>query len=243
MGRNEHRSDHTSRARRAAAALAVGGATGGLLLPGALGTTAAGAVTAPQIRVSRACYVNAASAAPITVTGSGWTAGDSVGLRSADGSLFGSAIVGPDGAFAVELPGTVAAAGRAEQLERLTATDAGNPGTGTPGNGATATTSFLITNLSVSVKPSAAPISQRVTFTFSGFRPGRFIYAHFVHRGRAVVRERFGRAHGACGTLRVRAVQYPGGRPRYSSYTVQFDDAARYSTHTRPSLVARLTTF
>jgi hypothetical protein len=218
-------------------------AAGGLAAPagaasaagaaGAAGAAAADGAAPPAISVSRSCYVNAATPAPITVTGTGWTPNDNLQVATAKGDLYGTAVVGADGTFTVTLAGTaISAIGPGQQSETLTATDEG--GVTAPATGQTASTTFQIANLAFTTAPHEARFTRRVTFTFSGFIPGREIYAHYVHRGKVVASQRFGRARGVCGTLKTKALQYPGGHPRFDSYTVQFDDARRYARRTTP---------
>jgi hypothetical protein len=82
-----------------------------------------------------------------------------------------------------------------------------------------------------------------VTWRFSGFSPGHTIYVHYLHRGRVKQRMAFGRARGACGTLKVRDKLYPGGHPHFGSYQVVFDQVKRYTRRARPRISAGLSFF
>jgi len=186
--------------------------------------------------------VNASAfrAAPVTVRGTGWLPGDTVKLSG--GQLSGTATVGADGTFVQTISGAVlGTSGPAQQPETLTATDEGNAADNTPATGQSADTNFLVANLAFSVNPQEASFKRKVTFRFSGFLPGRAIYAHYVHRGRVAAVQSFGRTSGACGLLRKRELQYPGGKPRYDSYTVQFDDSRSYRRGALPRIVTKLT--
>ncbi len=79
-----------------------------------------------------------------------------------------------------------------------------------------------------------------MTWYFSGFDKGRYVYGHYLRHGREVARARFGRTKGNCGLLRTRAPFFPGGRQRYASYGLQFDDARHYSRHSSPRIVTSL---
>ena len=94
----------------------------------------------------------------------------------------------------------------------------------------------------VKTKPARAKFTHPVTFTFSGFKPGKQIYAHFLHP-KPVARERFGKAKGVCGVLKTKALLYPGGHPRFKTYKLQFDDSKAYSRHASPRIDTKLNTF
>jgi hypothetical protein len=106
----------------------------------------------------------------------------------------------------------------------------------------TATARTQAARLAVDTKPAQARLSKKVTWYFSGFRPGRFIYGHYL-RKKPVARAKFGRAKGPCGLLKVKARFYPGGHPRFKSYGLQLDDSKSYSKHASPRIVTRLGTF
>ena len=224
----------------------VGAGAGALaaVATGALLTATAGAAGSPVISSAKACYVNGTSIAPVTITGSGWTPGDSVQLSSASGDLFGTAVVGSDGTFMATISGAgLRTVKPAQMTEVLNATDEGNDTTGATATGQTARIAFQIANLAIATNPAEAKPTKKVTFTFSGFSAGTPIYAHYLHRGKVVASQRFGTATGVCGTLKSRARLYPGGRPRYENYTVQFDDSARYSKGAVPKLVSSIRLF
>ena len=223
----------------------AGVCTIGAVLAATFGATAHGALgaaAAPSVTSSRACYVNTSSLAKITITGAGWTPGHSVQLVSSD--LFATATVAADGTFTAttDAPPLITT-DPAAKTELVTVTDQGDSSTGAAATGQSATSRFQIANLAVATRPQQASPRRRVTFRFSGFAPGRPVYAHYVHSGRVVATQRFGRATGACGLLQHRALLFPGGHPRYSSYTVQFDDAKRYRTRSMPKLVSSIVLF
>lgn len=232
----------TGKRRHWTAAAAAGGMAAALAgALAALPSDAAGAASTPTITVSRACYVNTASLAPITVSGAGWTPGDSVQLASGD--LYGTVPqVRPDGTFTQTIGGApLDTIDPAAKTEILKATDQGT--STTTGDGATATASFQIANLAVATRPAQSKPARKVTFSFSGFTAGAPIYAHYVRGRRVTATQRFGTATGPCGMLSHRALLYPGGDPRYDRYTVQFDDAKRYRTASAPKLVSSIQLF
>lgn len=192
--------------------------------------------SAATIGVTAPCYVNVnpAQGAPITIVGAGFPAGDQVGI-SADG-VFSPATVDPTGNFTVTTTGPIlSTAGPGTHTYSLLATDETTAGV-------TASASVTMANLSVATNPTHARFTKRVTWSFSGFQPGHYIYAHYLRR-HPVARARFGRAQGACGVLKVRALLYPGGHPHNKSYKVQIDDSKRYSKQAAPRIDTTLTTF
>lgn len=201
---------------------------------GASGVVAA-AASAQAIQVAQACVVNTQSApGAVTVVGSGFVAGDTVDLESSPAGAFGTATVGPDGTFATSFAGPILPLGPTAKSYTLTATD--------EDNGATAGTTFLTANLAVATHPATAKPSKKVTYSFSGFRPGAQVYAHYLHRGKVTATAKFGRSKGACGQLKSKARFYPGHQ-RFDTYKVQFDDAHKYSAHSLPRFVTTLRLF
>ena len=203
---------------------------------------ALGAASAPSVASNRACYVNTSSLAPITITGAGWTAGHTIRLTSAD--LFATATIAGDGTFSATIDGApLNTTDPAAKTELVTATDEGESTTGAPPTGQSASVRFQVANLAVATRPQQSNPAKKVRFSFSGFAPGKPIYAHYVRGRRVVATQRFGTTKGACGMLQRRALLFPGGHPRYSSYTVQFDDARRYGRASAPKLVSSIVLF
>lgn len=222
--------------RRLTRALVVAGA---LLAPGA-GAAQAAAAT---LSVNQLCYVNKPTRttihrAPMVVTGTGYVPGDSVTIASGDGSVnqvlqadSTGSIAGTIGAPTpfFKLPGS--------QVVGLTADDYSAGGT------IQGATFVRVADLAVATVPARAMPARKVTWYFSGFLPGRYIYGHYLRHGREVARARFGRARGVCGLLRTRARFFPGRHQRYSSYGLQFDDSRPYSRRSSPRIISALSTF
>lgn len=95
---------------------------------------------------------------------------------------------------------------------------------------------FMTANLAVATNPATAKPSKKETYSFSGFRPGAEIYAHYLHRNKVTATSRFGRTDGACGLLNRKARFYPG-RQRFSKFKVQLDDSRTYSPRSLPRYV------
>jgi len=106
----------------------------------------------------------------------------------------------------------------------------------------TAQTTYRVTATAVKMVPSAARLSQRVTWRLSGFMPGT-AWLHVARRnakGRTVtVRSlRLGRLAPPCGSLTVRTKQLPLARPqRGRIYELRFSTTRR---STATALVRRV---
>lgn len=200
---------------------------------GALAAQASAAAIVPN----RPCYVNTNSfqGAPMTITGSGFTPGDSVTVSG--GTALAFSTVGADGSFATTTQApTLPTVDPATQATTLTATD---------DDGVTAATTVMSANLAVSATPGSVrhPARTKVTFKFSGFTPGRHIDAYYLHHNKPVAKVKFGKASGPCGTSRQKALMYPGGHPRYDEYKVAFESSSRYSKKAFPEAVDELSVF
>ncbi len=213
------------------ARIAAAATTGSLLLAsGALAAPAAAAT----ISAGKACYVNVnpATGAAMTITGSGFTPGDTVDLSGGTVSATTAANAAGDVVFTANAP-ALHTTGPGAERTTLTATD--------QGNGLSVTTVVRSANLSVATKPGSVKNvkKDRVTFSFSGFAPGKHIYG-FYARKKIVAHTRFGKASGACGVLQQKALLYPGGRPPKNQYTVTFESTPKYSKRAFPRVTGKL---
>lgn len=200
---------------------------------GALSSVAgASAAQAATLSANKACYVNGATVAQVSVSGQGFTPGDEI-IVSGDG-FSASATAGPTGTFTATGPAPTLPSGPMSEAVKLTATDETTPGP-------TTTLAIHVANLAVSVSRSLVKNVSRdkVMFTFSGFTPGKPVYGYYLRR-KVVAKARFGRAAGPCGTLRQRALLYPNGHPPNTLYTVVFEDSSHYSKTSFPRVTGRL---
>jgi hypothetical protein len=202
-----------------------------------------GALAAPAsaatISVDKACYVNTASGpAAMRITGAGFNPGDNVSVQG--GMTYVSAIVDPSGHFsALTTAPELSTIGPGTKSTTLTATDDDL----TTGHTITARASALSANLAVSTKPLSIPAKEipkkKITFSFSGFAPGKDIYGFYL-RKKVVAKVKFGTATGPCGTLKDQALLFPGGHPKKDEYNVAFESTSRYSKKAFPSVVGKL---
>jgi hypothetical protein len=209
-------------------------------------SASAGAWAAPAsaatISVDKACYVNTATGpAAMTITGAGFDPGESVQI--AGGTTDVDATADATGSFtatgsAPEL--STKAAGTRWTTLTATGFDA------TTGQTVSATTRALSANLAVSTKPGSVPVKdlkkRKVTFSFSGFTPGKDIYGYYL-RKKVVARIRFGKAKGRCGTLKQKALLLPAGHTAKGRYGIAFESVARYSKTAFPSVTGILQFF
>ncbi len=166
----------------------------------------------------------------LRIAGTGFTPGASVSLTRGRKAVTGTAR--DDGAFDAELSVIDILGSRLPAVRNVTvrASDA---------SGALSNTLRLkAAPLAFSASPARATPSATVRFRFSGFRPGRMIHAHYVFEGRVRVSVPMVRAKAPCGTAAVRRVQIPIAQPQVGSWSVQFDNSARYSPRSRPRIGA-----
>ena len=211
----------------------VAALTFGALSPAA--SALAAQASAATISVDKACYINTEPAvgAPMTITGSGFVPGDTVEVSGTD--VFATATAAADGTISTTAKAPIlSSTGPGSLKTTLTATDEGN-------SAVTAATLVHSANLAVATNPLSVNNvrKDKVTFSFSGFTPGKHIYGYYARR-RIVGRIRFGRAAGPCGTLRQRTLLFPGGRPHNDRYTVTFESVGHYSRRAFPRVTGQL---
>jgi len=211
--------------------------TGCALVIAAAGLVRAGTAWAASISIVPRCVVDShiqRVVGRMTVDGHGFTPGDTVKITG-DGVLATATVTG-EGTFTTTTGGPLTSfAGPGVRAFTLRAV--GQRG------GETATATGLVTNLAASARPTHARPGHKVHWFFSGMRPGRPVFGHYLIRRRRRLRPlrtlRFGRAHGPCGVLRTRQLLEPGRRVR--SLTVQFDDSRRYRANAVPRLLLKIT--
>lgn len=203
-----------------------------LCLPSAALAASASAAT---MTANKACFVNTdpSQGAPMTLSGTGYTPGDTIDITGAGVSA--SATADANGDFVTSAPAPIlSTVGPGTLTTPLTATD--------ETTGAVAATATVrSTNLAVSTSPGSVRNvrKDRVTFSFSGFTPGKHIYSFYM-RKKIVARDEFGKAHGPCGTLKQKALLYPGGRPKNDEYNVTFESTSKYSKSAMPRFTGKL---
>jgi hypothetical protein len=194
--------------------------------------------SAATLSADKACYVNAnpASGAPMTITGTGFVPGSTVQLTG--GTTFANTTADAAGnvAFQTGAP-ELATIAPGSKKTLLTATGDNPDGTQT-----TAQLDVRSANLSVATKPGSVRNvrKDKVTFSFSGFVPGKHIYGYYLRGKKIVAKDKFGKATGPCGVLKQKALLYPGGRPKKDQYKVTFESSSRYSKNVFPRVTGTL---
>jgi hypothetical protein len=168
------------------------------------------------------CYVKGE---PVTVTGTGFTAGATVSLGAGVG---GSGVADATGRVVIQTTAPPVR-GVGPRTVSVDATDGANPANTAPAVTFKVVSELLGANYAQAI--GGRP-RQRTTWRFAGFAEGLPIYGHFRFRGRTRRNFRFGLARGVCGALTVRARRVPVRVVRPGLWTLHVDQARRYSPRT-----------
>ena len=193
--------------------------------------------SAATLSTDKACYVNAdpSQGAPMIVTGSGFVPGSTVQLTG--GTTFGNAVADTAGNVSISAQAPeLATIAPASKKTTLTATADNPDATQTIAN-----VQVQSANLAVATKPGSVRNvrTDKVTFMFSGFAPGKHIYGYYL-RKRVVAKAKYRKAQGPCGLLKQKALLYPGGRPTHDSYKVTFESSGTYDKNAFPRVTGTL---
>jgi hypothetical protein len=176
------------------------------------------------------CYV---TGDPLSVTGSGFTAGAAVSLG---GDVSGSGVADTAGRVMIATTAPSVPGVRPRTLT-VNATDGANAANTAPAVTFQAVRDALLGNYAQAINGRPR---QRTTWRFAGFEQNRPVYGHFRLRGKTRRTYRFGLTRGVCGTLTVRARRVPVRVVRPGLWTLQIDQLRRYSPRTQ---VRRVLTF
>lgn len=99
----------------------------------------------------------------------------------------------------------------------------------------TAAASYQLVNFAADFGTSFKSAKAKRTWSFSGFPVGLPVYGHFRRGGKKVVDYKFGVAPAPCGQFTKRAPGVPKKKAKFGKYTVQLDNAPKYSSLTRPA--------
>ncbi len=213
----------------------------GLTLALALAATLSAAATAQAaatLFVNRPCYVIAKKIPSMTITGSGYAPNSHV-LITSTGNVDASTTASATGAIELKL---TAPAPHFSVPSVKTFTFTAKDENITPAIVASSLVRVAPLGAlhgSTPKAPGLKALTEMTNWSFSGFAPGKTIYAHYTIHGQQVASQAFGTARGACGTLHARAPLYPG-TPQHASYPVQFDGAKSYSPRTAPKISGRV---
>ena len=196
--------------------------------------------SAARLLANKTCYVSSdpSKGAAMTIAGGGFPASSQVTLSG--GTVFARAATSTTGSFVLTTAAPrLRTAYPASESTTLTATADDISGAPT-----SATIAVKSANLAIETEPSNVKNIRRdkVTFTFSGFRPGKSIYGFYARR-KIITESNFGKAKGVCGLQRKRALLFPGGRPHANQYKVTFESQKRFSKHAFPRATGTLNIF
>jgi hypothetical protein len=114
--------------------------------------------------------------------------------------------------------------GRGERPFTLVVAERGNPAN-------FVTTTSLVTNLNVRLRPNTAPPSRRVRFAGRGFTNPAPIYGHYLFRNKLKKTVLLAsQPTGKCGRFSVKRRQIPLHRVRTGRWTLQVDQQREWST-------------
>ena len=187
----------------------------------------AAAQAAPTIGPLKPCYVTAATASGpqsegMQISATGFTPNSLVDL-SIDGTIVDGGDnlqTDPAGTLGLSSPVPAPFVPSGSVTFTVTLTEDGNPAN-------TVSATAKSTALGVTLKPRAAPPSQRIRFRGLGFTQDRPIYAHYVYKGKLRKTVRMARRPGECGRFSARRRQIPVRDPGLGIWTVQFDQRRR----------------
>jgi hypothetical protein len=200
-----------------------------------IAASAAAPTPGPVITLDRPCYVRTGPAPPpLTITGSGFSAGDPVAITDRLGTLHATGTVDASGALLVTVPGPgLVLRHLGEVRDTIIVTDR------TPAGAtlvARAPTFVSILGAGHGATPAARGLRSlraRTTWAFSGWPTDRTIFVHYLVGGRAVARQAFGRPAAPCGTLTIVRPLFPG-TPHVADYRTQIDTHRHFSVDSRP---------
>jgi hypothetical protein len=206
----------------------------------AAGAMAASA-SAATLSIAKPCVVNTdqVEGTPMTVTGTGFVAGTTVTLSGVSDPAAVSASADATGAISMQAHApelNINKFGPGVGVKTVTATATNPDGTQT-----VAQAKVRVANLSVATRPTIVSDvrKDKVTFDFSGFTPGKHIYG-FYTRKKSTKKTTFAKATGPCGTLKQKALLFPGGHPDKGQYTVTFESTSKYNKNAFPRIVGVL---
>jgi hypothetical protein len=195
-----------------------------LLTVAALLLLPAQALAAPALAPLKPCYVSVGVdeetgntiSESVDVAGTGFTPNTEVGLL-VDGNTAGRAVADETGAIKAAVQAPLQEKG--ERDFTLTATDIGQ--------GSVVLTT-KVTALTVTVSPTKAKPTQKVTISGRGFTMPGPAYAHYTRGGKDRKTVKLGTPAGPCGTFKVRRRQFPMKRPATGLWILRVDQEKKF---------------
>lgn len=103
-----------------------------------------------------------------------------------------------------------------------------------PGGSVAARTSFKVVHTNIGVVPPFITAGY-VTYSALGFTYGRSLYVHYLRGSRLLRTSRIGGLSDPCGSLKKKVRMFLFRPVRPGTYTLVFDNSARYSSGYRPN--------
>jgi hypothetical protein len=158
---------------------------------------------------------------PVPFGGSGFTPSGLVDV-SLDGKLQRTVQADPAGNLPADQVLAAPYRRKGQAPFRVTATDQQNPAN-------TVEAVSTVTAVDVSIRPSTAPPSSRVSFRGRGFTQAGAVWGHYLYGGRVRKTVRLAKQPtGPCGTFKVKRRQIPIRKPRLGQWTLQIDQERKY---------------
>lgn len=159
---------------------------------------------------------------PMTITGSGFTAGGSWSVSAEQLFDFGTADAA--GNF-------VSTNETAPIIPKITTKPKTFTLTGKDGDAVVATTTFRVVNFLVKPASTNGKPTGTTRWNFSGFLPGKAIYFH-VRKGGRTWTQKAGKGSAPCGTLKTRLRRLPAvpaSQISFGTYKIAVDNRKRYT--------------
>jgi hypothetical protein len=218
--------------RRLIAATAAVGA----LVPAVAVSSATAATQPATISVNEACYVITSSVPMMTITGSGFQPGVSVSLSASSGTLSTQTTADASGDISVSVQAPTPSFKKPSQMrETITAAQTATTGQRIVGSTHTEITALGAEHGSTKQEAGLKALTEKTTWSFSGFPVGKTIYAHYLIKGKQVALQSFGKAPAPCGVLTVRKRLFPK-TPQHRSYPLQIDTSRKLVKNTAPKI-------
>jgi len=182
------------------------------------------------------CYVEQQ---PMSIGGQGFAPGSDYTVAGGDGQIFAFGTSDPAGNWLsqTEVAPIIPERTTKPKTFSLEAKQDGVP---------VATTTFQAVNLMITLASTRGKPTSKTTWRFSGFEPGKSIYAHVRRGGRTLSNVRMGRGSAPCGTLATKQRRLPGvssRRVKFGSYDIYVDNRQTFKRGAPRQIRSTLTVY
>lgn len=193
-----------------------------LLIAGAI--AAVGVVSPAQaatLVTDLPCYVEQQ---PMAIGGQGFAPGSDYSVAGGGGQIFAYGTTDPVGNWLSQTEVAPIIPERTTKVQTFSLE-------AKQGDVVVASTTFQAVNLMFTLASTRGKPTSRTTWRFSGFEPGKSIYAHVRRGGKTLANVRMGRGSAPCGTLAAKQRLLPGvaaRRIKFGSYDIYVDNRATF---------------